>query len=102
MPVMAWPFVQIGDDGIAVIEGTRTKVIEIALDRIAHHWDADEIHRQYPYLSLGQIHAALGYYHENREECDQLIETRRRSAEEIRARTENPALQERLRKLARQ
>lgn len=102
MAVMAWPFIQIGDDGIATIEGTRTKVIEIALDRIAHHWDADEIHRQYPYLSLGQIHAALGYYHENQEECDQLIETRRRSAEEIRARTENPALQERLRKLARQ
>ena len=102
MPVMAWPFIQIGDDGIATIEGTRTKVIEIALDRIANHWDADEIHRQYPYLSLGQIHAALGYYHENQEECDQLIESRRRRAEELRAKTENPALQERLRKLARQ
>ena len=76
-------FIQIRDDGVAIIEGTRTKVIEIALDRIAHHWDADEIHRQYPYLSLGQIHAALGYYYENQEECDQLIESRRRKAEEL-------------------
>jgi len=99
---MAWPFIQIRDDGIAVIEGTQTKVIEVVLDRIANHWDADEIHRQYPYLSLGQIHAALGYYYENQDACDQLIETRRRKAEELRALTENPALQERLRNLARQ
>ena len=102
MPALAWPFIQIRDDGIAIIEGTRTKVIEVVLDRIANHWDADEIHRQYPYLSLGQIHAALGYYYENQEECDQLIEARRRKAEELRALTENPVLQERLRKLSRQ
>ena len=102
MPALAWPFIQIRDDGIAIIEGTRTKVIEVVLDRIANHWDADEIHRQYPYLSLGQIHAALGYYYENQEECDQLIEARRRTAEELRALTENPILQERLRKLSRQ
>ena len=102
MTVMTWPFIQIGDDGIATITGTRTKVIEIALDRIAHHWDSDEIHRQYPYLSLAQIHAALGYYHENQGECDQQIETRRRAADLIRVETENASLQQRLRKLSQQ
>lgn len=102
MPVMAWPFIQIGDDGVAIIAGTRTKVIEIALDRIAHHWDADEIHRQYPYLSLAQIHAALGYYYENQGECDQQIETRRRAADLIRVEAENASLQQRLRKLSQQ
>lgn len=101
MPLMAWPFIQIGDDGFAVVTGTGTKVIEIALDRIAHHWDADEIHRHYPYLSLGQIHAALGYYHENREECDQQIEARRKTADLIRAESENVQLQQRLRELSR-
>ncbi len=102
MPVMAWPFILIGDDGIATIAGTRTKVIEIALDRIAHHWDADEILRQYPYLSLAQIHAALGYYYENQRECDQQIETRRRTADLIRVETENASLQQRLRRLSQQ
>jgi len=99
MPVKAWPFIQIDDDGIATIAETRTKVIEIALDRIANHWDADEIQRQYPYLSLAQIHAALGYYYENKVECDQQIETRRRAADLIRDETENASLQQRLRKL---
>ena len=102
MPVMAWPFIQIGDDRIATIAGTRTKVIEIALDRIAHHWDADEIHRQYPYLSLAQIHAALGYYYDNQGECDQQIEIRRRVVDLIRIETENAFLQQRLQKLTQQ
>lgn len=102
MPVMAWPFIQIGDDGIATLDGTRTKVIEIALDQIAHHWDADEIHRQYPYLSLAQIHAALGYYYDNQGECDQQIEIRRRVVDLIRIETENAFLQQRLQKLTQQ
>jgi uncharacterized protein (DUF433 family) len=74
MSVTTWPFIQHGADGVAYIEGTRTKVIEVALDQLAYDWDADEIHRQYPYLSLPQIHAALGYYYENRNECDRLID----------------------------
>jgi uncharacterized protein (DUF433 family) len=101
MSVTAWPFIQISEDGVAYIEGTRTRVIEVALDRLAHHWDADEIHRQYPYLSLAQIHSALAYYYEHQEECDRLIESRRRSAEEIRRQTENVQLQQRLRELSR-
>lgn len=52
MSVSIWPFIEQGSDGVAYIEGTRTKVIEVALDQIAYDWDAAEIHRQYPYLSL--------------------------------------------------
>lgn len=74
MSVSIWPFIEQGADGVAYIEGTRTKVIEVALDQIAYDWDAAEIHRQYPYLSLPQIHAALGFYHENRSDCDRLID----------------------------
>ena len=100
MTATAWPFVELNDQGVAIVQGTTTKVIEIALDQIAHGMDADEIHRQYPYLSLPQIHAALGYYHEHKDECDRLIEERRQRAEEIRRATENGPLQERLRKLS--
>ena len=102
MPAVAWPFICVENDGMAYIEGTQTKVIEVALDRIAHHWDADEIRRQHTYLSLAQIHSALAYYHDHQEECDRIIEERRKSAEHIRVATENAELQDRLRKLSRQ
>lgn len=50
--------------GVAWIDRTRVKVIEVALDHVASGWSAEEIHRHHPHLSLAQIHAALGYYYE--------------------------------------
>lgn len=95
----AWPFIVTDEAGIGRIEGTRTKVIEVALDHLAYGWDADQIHRQYPSLSLPQIHAALGYYYEHREECDRQIDAARRRTEELLKQLADPALQERLRRL---
>ena len=45
MPATAWPFISLDETGVPFIEGTRTKVIEIALDRLAHEWSPDEICR---------------------------------------------------------
>jgi len=42
-----------------MLTGTRTKVVELVLDHLAHHWDAEQIQREHPHLSLGQIHSAL-------------------------------------------
>lgn len=100
MTATAWPFIEIDDSGVAYVMGTRTKVIEIALDRIAHHWDADEIQRQHPHLSLGRIHAALSYYYENQEDCDRLIESEFQASEEILRRRVNPSLVAKLRRHA--
>lgn len=94
-----WPLIEVDATGMALIEGTRTKVIEIALDRLAHHWDADEIQRQHPHSSLAQIHSALTYYYKNQTECDALIESRRHEAEVLRSQLENPSIQERMRNL---
>lgn len=97
MPATVWPFIAHDANGVAVIEGTQTKVIEVALDRLAHEWNAEEICRQHPYLSLPQVHAALGYYFENRAECDRLIEEGLNRADEICSRQENAALMAKLR-----
>jgi uncharacterized protein (DUF433 family) len=99
MNVAVWPLIEIDGRGMAYIQGTRMKVIMIALDRIAYGWDADEIQRQHPHLSLGQIHTALAFYYEHKAECDAQIEARSRMADEIRARTENSELQQKLRAL---
>jgi len=96
----AWPFVELDQKGVAYLHGTTTKVIEIALDRIARELlTAEEIQTVHPSLSLPQIHAALGYYHDHRNECDRQIEEGQRAANQLLERLENPVLQERLRRL---
>jgi uncharacterized protein (DUF433 family) len=70
MPAIFHSRVSIDERGVPWIEGTRTKIIEIALDQIAHGWSPEEIHFQHPHLSLGQIHAALGYYYDHKAEMD--------------------------------
>jgi uncharacterized protein (DUF433 family) len=71
--------------GVAMIAGTQTKVIEVALDRLAHHWDADEIRRQHPHLSLGQIYAALAYYYDHQAEMDAEIQRQLEEVDALRA-----------------
>jgi uncharacterized protein (DUF433 family) len=60
-----------------MLTGTRIKVVEIALDHLAYGWDAAEIQRQFPQLSLGQIHSALAYYCDHKAEMDAEIQRRR-------------------------
>jgi uncharacterized protein (DUF433 family) len=65
--------IELDDRGIASIGVTRTKVIEIVLDKIAYGWSPEEIHFQHRHLALAQIHAALAYYYENQTELDAQI-----------------------------
>jgi uncharacterized protein (DUF433 family) len=69
-----YPHIEQRADGKLWLVGTQTKVVEVALDRLAHHWDADEIQRQHPHLTLGQIHSCLAYYYDHQEEVDRLID----------------------------
>ena len=85
MPTTVPSLIYLDDRGVAYIEDTTTKVIQVALDRITQGWDADEIHAQYPYLSLAQIHAALSYYYQHQDELDAVIERRHQEAESLRA-----------------
>jgi hypothetical protein len=39
----SYPHIELRADGKPWLVGTQIKVIEVALDRLAHHWDADEI-----------------------------------------------------------
>jgi uncharacterized protein (DUF433 family) len=96
MSAIAYPHVEILPNGTALLAGTRTKVIEIVLDRLAHHWDADEIQRQHPHLSLAQIYAALAYYHDHRGEMDRLIQMQLDEVERIRSAAGDSLLRQRL------
>lgn len=76
MTSVAYPHVELTEEGVPIVAGTKTKVVEVALDRLAHHWDAEEIKRQHPHLSLAQIYASLAYYHDHQEEMDRDIARR--------------------------
>ena len=73
-------------NGVPLIAGTTMKVVELVMAQIAHGWSPEELFFQHPYLTLGQIHAALAYYWDHRQELDADIERRARFAEAARAR----------------
>ena len=82
--------IELDANGVAWITGANTKVVEVVLDKMAYGWSPEEMHRQHPHLSMGQIHAALAYYYEHQAEVDADIERRERYVEEMRAQQKNP------------
>ena len=66
----------IGEDRVPIISGTNMKVVELVEEHIAYGWSPEELHFQHPYLSMGQIHSALAYYWDNKEEVEKAIEKR--------------------------
>jgi uncharacterized protein (DUF433 family) len=80
----AYPHLEQRSDGKMWLIGTQIKVIEVALDRLAHHWDADEIQRQHPHLTLGQIYSCLAYYYDHQEAMDRIVEEQLRTVEQFR------------------
>jgi uncharacterized protein (DUF433 family) len=101
MSTVEYAHVTIGPDNVPMLVGTRIKVVEIVLDHLVHGWGAEEIHRECPQLSLGQIHSALGYYYDHQGEIDADIQRRRESVEAIRARLGDGPLTEMLKTVER-
>ncbi len=62
--------IEVDERGVAWVSGTKIKVIEIAADKLAHGSSPEEMHFQYPHLSVAQIYAALAYYYEHQDEFD--------------------------------
>ncbi len=70
------PYIVINKDvcaGSPIIEGTRTRVIDIAIEYEVLGRSPDDIIRSHPHVSLYHIHDALSFYYENRDELDQKI-----------------------------
>ena len=86
MATVDYPHISLDSASVPVLTGTRIKVVEIVLDHLAHGSDAEEIHRQFPFLTLGQIHSSLAYYYDHQEEVDQDIARRLQKVGEIQSR----------------
>ena len=69
--------IELDADGVAWIAGANTKVIEVVLDMLAYGSTAEEIHLEYPHLSLAQIHSAFASYYNHKDEIDSAIAQQR-------------------------
>lgn len=69
--------------GKPIIKGTRIKVSQIAIYYEKMNYSPDDIIEAHPHLTLPQIHDALSYYYENREEIDRQIADERKLVDEM-------------------
>ncbi len=69
-------------DGRPCIAGTSIEVSVIAIAKIIHGLEPDEIAADYE-LSLPQVYAALAYYYENKKSIDASLEQRRQLAKKM-------------------
>lgn len=97
MPIPTTAHIWIDERGVAWIDDTNTKVIEVVLERIAHGWSPEEIHFQHEHLSLAQIHAALGFYYDHQPEMDEQVRRGAAEAERRRMQAGESPLRTRLR-----
>ena len=75
------------------------KVVELVLNHREYGWSPEELQLHHPYLTMGQIHSALGFYWDNRAEMDADIERRFERTEALRAAAPGNAFVERLRRI---
>ncbi len=94
--------IELDPEGVAWLSGTRTKVVEVVLDKIANGWSPEEIHFQHPYLSMAQVHAALTYYFENQSRLDEQMRRGIEETDRLAADISDPAFQRRLVELKKQ
>lgn len=96
--VTTYEHVQIDANGKAIIAGTNMKVTELVMAQMTHGWSPEELHFQHPYLTLGQIHSALAYYWDHKEELDAEIERSLQFSEQARRESGPSPLAEKLRR----
>jgi uncharacterized protein (DUF433 family) len=71
------------ENGVAWIEGTATKVLEVALTKRVSGLTPEQLQAELPHLSLAQVYAALAYYYAHQGQLDAEIERRKQWAEEM-------------------
>ncbi|MEO7299834.1 MAG: DUF433 domain-containing protein [Verrucomicrobiota bacterium] len=99
MQTVVTAHIHLDERGVAWIDDTNIKVIEVAQDMLAHGWSPEEIHFQHAHLSLAQIHAGLGYYYDHKTEMDEVIRRSLRNVEKLRTETGDSPIRKRLREL---
>jgi uncharacterized protein (DUF433 family) len=89
--------IQLDDRQVPFIKGTSMKVVELVTSVQAYGWSPEELHFQYPHLSMSQIYSALAYYWEHKEEIEADLKRRFEYSEKLRLEAGESPLAKRLR-----
>ena len=73
--------------GVAWIDDTNVKVVEVLLDHLTYGHSPEEIQLQHPHLSLAQVYAAFAYYYDHQAKLDHELKRRHVEVEKLRARS---------------
>jgi uncharacterized protein (DUF433 family) len=87
------------EKGVAWIEDTATKVMEVALTKRVSGLTPEQLQEELPHLSVAQIYSALAYYYAHKDELDAEIERRKQWAEQMAAQAGESPFVKRLRVL---
>ena len=96
MTTTTYRHIVLDESGTAWIEDANTKVSELVAAVRAHGWSPEELAYQFAHLTLGQVHSALAYYWDHREQVDQVIEASRATVAKIRSEVGDHPLVEKL------
>jgi uncharacterized protein (DUF433 family) len=101
MSTVAHPHIEISADGHARIRGTGFKV-RILAEEYLNGATAQELQEWHPHLSMGQIHSALAYYYDHKQEYDDEIAELNRFVGEMRAQQGESLLAKKLREMGKE
>jgi uncharacterized protein (DUF433 family) len=102
MSTLTHAHIEFNADGVPIISGTTMKVVELVGFHLYQNWDAKELHEQFPYLTLGQIHSALSYFHDHEDEIREDMARREAAVEKIRQTMGDSPIREKLLKARQQ
>jgi uncharacterized protein (DUF433 family) len=88
--------VRLDERGVAWVDDTKVKVIEVVGDYLAYGWTPEEMHLHQPHLSLAQIYGAMSYYYDHQKELEAQIHRNLQEANNIQDCFEDKPLRQKL------
>jgi uncharacterized protein (DUF433 family) len=96
MSTVTQSHIDIDEKGVARFSGTRFKIIHVIIDHVAWKWSPEAIQLQHPDLTMAQIHSALAYYYDYRQEFDEQIQQSHGEYERLRAENQDSPIRKKL------
>lgn len=91
-----YKYILLNPNGVAIIAGTTMKVTELVASYLAYGWSPEELHVQFPHISLSRIYSALSYYWDHQVELDQILHDQISTIEGLRLQNSRSSLRQKI------